>query len=287
VHTNDVAFVVRNREALAEVNPVPVLDGKLLEQLVHKLNFVRLAASLGLSTPKTFEMTPELDAGDTIAHLGLPMLAKPVIGEGGAGIVAIPDAVPLRDLLDRPATGSGMILQQQVPGEDVALTLLAEMGEVFAVMIRKRWFTRRHIPAFSPISDVEYLQDDWLEGLGREFVCATQFSGIADFDLRVDFETRRAWFLESDPRLMASMSSARLFGVNVPWLLVEHTRGWLPAGVCVRPEAGHFLSTGSIAGWIASGAWRQPLRGPLRTNLRSYIANPVATVNRMLGFQES
>jgi len=282
VWTEDVAFVARNREALKDTNPIPVPNSKLLEQLVNKLYFVRLAESLGLSTPLTIEMVPTVDVYDTIDRLGLPMLAKPVIGENGEGIMEISNAATLRNLLESPSVGAGMVLQQKVPGEDVALTLLADKGKIFSVMLRKRWFTRRKSRAFSPMVDIEFFRDDWLEGLGREFVNQTQFSGIADFDLKVDFESRRAWFLESDPRMMGGLPAALLFGVNVPWLLVEQARGRLSADFCARPETGYFLSMRSIPEWIARAVWRQPRRGPVRINLRSYIRDPLAVIYKII-----
>jgi predicted ATP-grasp superfamily ATP-dependent carboligase len=272
VWTDDVAFVSRNYEALRDAHPIPVPNRKLLEKLVNKLYFMRLAESLGFSTPVTIKMVSTLDVQETIDRLGLPILAKPVIGEGGVGIIEISNAETLKKLLECSAVDAGMILQQKVPGKDVALTLLADKGKIFSVMMRKRWFTRRQSRAFDPIADIEFFRDDWLEGLGREFVHQTQFSGIADFDLRVDFESHRVWFLESDPRMMGGLISALLFGLNIPWLLVEQTRGHLPADFCARPETGHFLSLRSIPEWIARAAWRQPRRGPLRTNLRRYLS---------------
>jgi predicted ATP-grasp superfamily ATP-dependent carboligase len=276
VWTDDVAFVARNYEALRDANPIPVPDNKLLEKLVNKLYFMRLAESLGFSTPVTMKMVSTLDVQDTIDRLWLPMLAKPVIGEGGVGIIEISNAKTLKKLLESSAVGVEMILQQKVPGEDVALTLLADKGKIFSVMLRKRWFTRWQSRAFDPMADIEFFRDDWLEGLCREFVHQTQFSGIADFDLKVDFESHRVWFLESDPRMMGGLISALLFGLNIPWLLVEQTRGHLLADFCAQPEMGHFLSLRSIPDWIVRAAWRQPRRGPLRTNLRSYRRNLIS-----------
>ncbi len=165
----------------------------------------------------------------------------------------------------------GYILQRYVAGEDVAMTLLADQGDVFAVALRKRWFTRRKANRFGPICDVELFHCDWLEQLGREFVRKTKFSGIADFDLRVDFSRHEASFLECDPRMMAGVTALRLFGVNIPRLLVE--RALDSARGCARTTCGHFLSFGSLTEWLMTGAWLKPRRGPLRMNWRTHIRN--------------
>jgi len=162
------------------------------------------------------------------------------------------------------------------------LTLLADKGAVFAVMMRKRWFTRRHSKAFSPIKDVEFFHDSWLEDLGREFVSMTQFSGIADFDLKVEFESRSVWFLESDPRMIGGLQSTLLFGLNIPWLLVEQMHGHLSSDSCVRPDTGYFLSPRSVPEWILRAAWREPRYGPIRSNWGFFTKDPITTIYKLL-----
>jgi len=274
IMTEDTAFIVRNREVLAPANPVAVPDMELMDRISHKLRFTRLIKSLGFSAPRTLETTLELTSGEICRVLEFPMLAKPVASSGGVGIRSIPNRPTLDAFLAESETKEETILQERVPGEDVALTFLADRGEVFSVIMRKRWFTRRGMPSFSPIDSVEFFQCDWLEEIGRALVEATQFTGIADFDLRVDFDARRAWFLESDPRMIGGVAATRIFGVNVPWLMVEHARGNVKKGSCIRAETGHFLPSGAIAEWLMLKSQRPPRGKPIRTNLMSHLADP-------------
>jgi hypothetical protein len=73
---------------------------------------------------------------------------------------------------------------------------------------------------------------------------------------------------------MASMTSARLCGLNIPHLLVQHALGRHPSHRCARPNRERFLSLRSIPHWIASGAWRHPRRRPIHINLDA-ILDPV------------
>ncbi len=265
VRTEDALFVAQRRTALTETHPVPVPEYDLLRAVCTKLTFTRLAESLNLPVPRTVACEPNLDADAIAEQLKLPLFAKPVIGESGTGIRRLHSATALRAFIKTKVAPAGQFLfQEEVPGEDVARTLPADQGDVFAVAIRKRWFRRPNTPPFSPICDVEFICTEWLEELGRSFVRATQFSGIADFDLKVDFEHRQAWFLQCDPRLMGTMRSMALFGVNVPKLPADRALGRLPAGYCARTETGYALSLRSVPAWLASGAWQQPHRGPLR-----------------------
>jgi predicted ATP-grasp superfamily ATP-dependent carboligase len=282
VWAEDVAFVSRCRDALAPACPVALPENGLLEQLQDKYRFYCLAKSLGMSVPDSVALEPGMGAEDLVEKLGLPLLAKPRQGCSGKGIVAFSDKEALSRYLDRADTHANMLLQKRVQGADVALTLLADAGDVFAVVLRKRWYTRANTSPFYPIHDVEFFHDEWLESLGRDFVKATHFSGIADFDLKVDFESRSAWFLESDPRMVGGLPECVEFGVNLPWLLVEKRRGQLPEGTIVRNQVGHFLSPGSIPSWILSRSWDLPRRGPIRSAWKFYAKDPLGSIRRHL-----
>jgi len=282
VRTDDVLFVAKHRERLAGIHPAPVPDARLVSEVCHKLAFTRLAETHGLPVPRTVAVQPDLDAATVAGRLGLPLLAKPVIGESGAGIQRVETVEQLRTVISQAGPTGHSMLQEEVPGEDVALTLLADHGKAFAVIMRKRWFRRRNASPFRPMRDLEFFHHDWLEELGGAFVRATRFNGIADFDLRVDVQRRRAWFLECDPRLMGTTCAMAMFGVNVPCLLVDQALGQLPAGYCARAEAGHFLSMRSLPAWLASGAWRQPRHGPLRMRWRSLVDDTIAALHQML-----
>jgi predicted ATP-grasp superfamily ATP-dependent carboligase len=204
-------------------------------------------------------------------------LAKPLVGGGGNGIQSLQDQEALKAFLADPQQASGMLLQETIPGEDVALTLLADQGRVFAVMLRKRLYRRRHHSAFSPFVDMEFFHNDWLEALGRRFVTLTGFSGIADFDLKVDFSAQRASFLECDPRMMASVEAAQVFGLNVPYLLIMNAMGSLPPDACIRTEEGNYLTSKSFLECLLRNRWPKLKHKPLRTNFRNRLVEPLNT----------
>ncbi len=281
VAIDDVAFVSKYRHQLdVAATCVAVPSPELLDKVANKLHFSLFAKSLDMPIPLTIEVTADLKISEVTALLAYPFLAKPTVSAAGEGVRFIKSDAELVAFLGVSRNPESMMLQEWVEGEDVALTLLASEGDVFAVMMRKRWFTRRCAPVFSPIRDVEFFQCDWLEELGRKFVKATHFSGIADFDLKVDFKTKRAWFLEADPRLMGGTDGAMLFGMNVPSLLVDHALGKLSTGECRRADLGYFLSSGSLAEWTLRESWRQPRWGKIRTNLFSQLADPATFVAR-------
>lgn len=276
VWTEDVLLVSQQGEAFMSMCPVVVPEAGILSQLIDKLNFVRLMGNLGLPVPKTLVFNPALSSHEVISAIGLPLLIKPRSSESGRGIRLLETKQDLDQVLADPTRLCEATFQECVPGEDVALTMLADKGRVFAIALKKRWFTRKKSGRFAPMCDVAFFEDDWLEYLGRRFVEQTSFSGIADFDMRVDFSARKAWFLESDPRLMGSVASNRLFGVNVPRLLVEHALGLHQDSFCVRNRLGSFLTLGSVKDWVIGRGWRLPRTGPVRTNWRAVVADPLS-----------
>ena len=221
VRIEDIKFIAEYHEELTVAHPVLVPNKLLLNQVSNKLSFSRLVESLGLFAPKTIALSSSLTADQVVSELGLPIISKPSIGEGGNGIISINNLEELNDLILNYNSLESTILQEKVSGQDVAITLLANEGVVFVAILRKRWFTPNEALNFSPMQDVEYFEAPWLVELGRKFVKFTNFSGIADFDLKVDFTNKKAWFLECDPRIMGTVSNLALFGVNVPKLLVD------------------------------------------------------------------
>lgn len=282
VDNEDFAFVARHRDSFpSSVRMVPMPEAALQESITDKLRFARLIESMGLPVPPTHDLVECLDDPHGLGSGMFPVVVKQARSMAGRGAFQARDILELRSRAPANPERGQWLVQSWVPGEDVALTLLADRGEVFAVFLRRRWFKRRRCGPFSPIQDVEFFESDWLEELGREWVTRLGFTGIADFDLRVDFENRRAWFLECDPRIMGGVVACHRFGINVPGLLVERARSSESKGPCHRAQAGRHLSTGSVQEWLRSGAWMKQASGPTRTSLPYLMSDPLATLARL------
>lgn len=282
VDIEDHLFVARQRVLLPpSIRTVPMMDACVLETATDKLRFAREASALGLPVPETHCLAEFLAEPVRQRGLRLPWVVKRARGMAGSGSYMARSVEELRLRAPKDYSPGDWVVQEWVPGVDVALTLLADRGEVFAVVMRRRWFTSRQHTVFSPIQNVEFFQEEWLEHLGRRWVEGLHFSGIADFDLRVDFTTRKAWFLECDPRLMAGMLSCELFGVNVPGLLLDRAQSSDASSDCHRTESGCYLSTEAVPEWLLTGAWRNARARPLRTALTTVASDSVANLVRM------
>lgn len=282
VQTADVAFAARHRGRLPGglVN-VPVPDPARVEEVADKARFTRLTASLGLPVPPSLELNEFTTAEQAEHVLRYPILSKALRSAGGIGVRRLRTPEELAGFLHARDRSHDFILQQEMPGNDLAMTLLCEAGEVYAFNLRQRWFGPRSCGEFGPAVDFEFMACDWLEEMGRHWVRETQFTGVADFDLIYNEASREAWFLECDPRMMFSQRACAVFGMNVAALLVERALGI--SRPFVRAQEGRFLSMLSMKQWIRQAGWKTKGRGPLRTGLRGVAADPLPFIYRRLG----
>lgn len=282
VQTADVKFAARCRLTLpGGLVPVPMPDLARLEEVADKAQFTRLTASLGLPVPPALELTSTTTAEEIEHALRYPILAKALHTAGGTGIQRLMNLDALRAFLRNWDAQKHYLLQQELPGSDLAMTLLCEAGEVFAFNLRQRWFTARGSDDFSPPVDFAFIDCPAVEEMGRRWVRDTRFTGVADFDLIFDEASQQAWFLECDPRMMFSQRACAVFRMNVAALLVERALGISRPEVRATP--GHFLSLLHLGKWIRQRGWRLPRRGPLRTGLRAVASDPWPFLCRRLG----
>ncbi len=279
----DIRLMTQHRHQLPPgLACVPVPDAALLDDLADKLRFSRLIGAAGFDVPRTLAVTPGLTA-DAAAALTFPIAAKPNIGGGGSGCRQLRDRAALEKFLREASALPPYHLQEFVPGDDVLLTMLCEAGEVFAVAVRRRWLDCPGENPFHPVRDMEFIECPWLEEKLEAWVRAVRFSGVADFDARVDFAARRAVFLECDARMMGSQRACAAFGVNMAALLCRRALGEKISRVRARP--GRFLSLRSVPSWLRQGGWRRNgSAAPLRTALHTPLADPLPPIARRLGF---
>ena len=281
VNIQDVSFAARFHRCLPDALAcVPVPEAGQLAQVANKTCFTALTVGMGLPVPPSLAVTPGLTVDEVEAALPYPVLAKAIASAGGCGVHRLRDRAAVAEFLAAGHPGE-FLLQQELPGNDLAMTLLCEEGEVFAFNLRQRWFGQRSCGEFGPPVDWEFFECPAVEALGRRWVRELKFTGIADFDLIFDAASSRAWFLECDPRMMFSQRACAVLGMNVSDLMVRRALGErLPE---VRARQGHFLSMHSMRRWVREKAWRRPRRGPLYTGLRAVAQDPLPFLCRRLG----
>jgi biotin carboxylase len=195
------------------VFPIPKLDTLL--RLDNKWSFSQLCRACNVSIPKTlyFETNRALDLHRIADELGYPVIVKPVVGYGQRNIVVLRNAGEAALFQSAASHQSGLVVQEYVTGRDWSLSVLARDGIVThwtawecPAQLRKAYGVARFMTT-------SFRRHDALIDAGKKIVAATGFSGVANFDARVDQNGRMVVF-ECNPRFFNRMLAARMCGLN-------------------------------------------------------------------------
>jgi hypothetical protein len=192
----------------------PVASPSTLETLHDKWRFQQLLRRHELPTPCTQLLRPGSDGREL--ELPFPVIVKPAASEGGSGIQRCEDAGELARLRAQPAHQHGQwIAQEIIPGHDIDLSVLADHGRVVAYTIQQDEGSDKK----------RFLHDPQMLEVGCAIVNATQFHGLAHFDMRVDERNGKLYVIECNPRIWGSLMYSVWAGVNFVALGCRVARG--------------------------------------------------------------
>jgi predicted ATP-grasp superfamily ATP-dependent carboligase len=241
-------LVSRHRERLREGFRFVVPDAELVEQLVDKARFQKLAAQLDLPVPPARLLKPGA-ATPSESELGLafPLVLKPVVriptrwepvaGPGKATSVA--NMAALRELWPRLAAANLPILAQElVPGPETCIesyhAYVDERGNTVGEFVGRKI---RTLPAAYGDSTALETSDaaDVLE-LGRTLMRRLKLRGVAKLDFKRGPDGR-LHLLEVNPRFNLWHHLGAVAGVNLPALVYGDLVGW-PRPIVGQAQAG-------------------------------------------------
>ena len=219
-----VRFVARHRARLSEFCRFLVAEDDLLDRLLNKDGFVRLAGDLGLPVPRGIVADPAALAGPDALAIRPPLLVKPTSREARwfefAGwqkaIGAADEPAWSRLRRELAAAGLEVIVQELVPGGEDRI-------ESYHVYVDRQGrtageFTGRKIrtrPAAFGVSTALVTTDspDTL-ATGREVIAALGLRGAAKADFK-RAPDGRLHLLEVNPRLSLWANVGAAAGVNL------------------------------------------------------------------------
>ena len=186
----------------SEILVFPCAAPDTLEALNNKWKFVQMLKHNDLPYPRTVlvENKEQLEAVD----MGFPCLVKPLVCEGGDSSKYI--KLNKEDYLasGRLSSNFPSLVQEFIPGKDICLSILARQGKVGA------WTMQEYINSYT----MQFFTSEKLLDLGRRLVAATNYEGVACFDLRIDERDNSIKFIECNPRFWNSLRASWRNGVN-------------------------------------------------------------------------
>ncbi len=229
---DDVLFVSRHRDQLAEGLRFVIAQADLVEALVDKAAFQELADRLALPVPPTVVL--DLSQGvPRVLETAFPVIVKPVKRDHewrtvtGAKAVLVADPDELRDLLQTLAPHHfRVLLQRHVPGPETRIesyhVYVDAAGEVAAEFTGRK--LRTHPASLGHSTALVTTAAPDVADLGRTLTRQLQLRGVAKFDFKRDPEGR-LWLLEVNPRFNLWHHVGAAAGVNIPAVVWADLRG--------------------------------------------------------------
>jgi len=241
-------LVSRHRERLREGFRFIVPDAELVEQLVDKARFQKLAARLDLPVPAACVISPgDRLPGDDFP-IPFPIALKPLVriparweplaGPGKA--TSVSNLQDLRDLWPRIMAANLPILAQElVPGPETRIesyhVYVDERGNVAGEFAGRK--IRTWPSSYGDSTALETTDAADVLALGRALVKRLQFRGVAKFDFKRGPDERLR-LLEVNPRFNLWHHLGAIAGVNLPALVYGDLIG-APRPMMVPVHAGY------------------------------------------------
>lgn len=180
-----------------------VCDAPEPQGMVDKRWQVRVAQEAGLSVPRVWLDPAAVDI--------FPVLIKPILGGGGAGIRPAADAQELAEQWRvAEAEGGPHFVQQRVHGRTMHVGGVAKQGVPVVIAA----YEGDGPAEFGQISSGRLLPDPAAVSAARQFLGAAGYTGIFCFDF-IRTESGEHYFLEVNPRIFGSWMTLQLGGVDL------------------------------------------------------------------------
>jgi D-aspartate ligase len=233
-YDENLLFVSRNRERLSRTFRFVVPDETLVEDLLDKARFERLARELDLPVPPTTVLFPR-EGSEPPEHLDYPLIVKPLRRcqalwgsvETLAKAVRVDTVADMRRLWPRlVGAGNDLLAQTLVPGPETRVesyhAYVDEQGRTVAEFTGRKVRTWPREYGFTTALVVT--EDSDVLDTGRAALKALGLRGVgkADFKRGPD---GRLWLLEVNPRFNLWHHPGALAGVNIPALVYARLTG--------------------------------------------------------------
>lgn len=280
------ALILRMRDHL-KCPLFPIASTATLNLLNNKWTFYQLCRRLDVPVPKSIlcQDRAAINPDHIGQHLGWPVIVKPIAGYGQRGILILKDQ---DDFIKRFVGGTDqtpMIIQEYLDGPDWALGVFARCGKVEHWVV---WICPGQMDTSYGVGrflSTEFLDRRDLAEMGEKLIAETDFSGIANFDLRFDSRTDTIRMLECNPRCFNRMLTARANGM-------DFVKPGLPGYAGTQPRA---LGRASFYPWqelftlrgikrLVGGRW--PVK-PLVRDLRDMLVDPLVPIMRKVHKEDS
>lgn len=224
---NTLLLISQERQRFSKHVRLPFAPHDILLQAAGKITTSNAAIGAGLTTPQSQAISADTQADLLAEKLGLPLVLKPDMGEGGRGLFYCHTLPELRLALGKINQNDQTYLAQEMVasggyGLGVSILMDAEQN-VLASFTHKR--LREYPIQGGPSSLRQAVHHAQAEKDAVTLLKKMKWQGVAMVEFKVDPYSDRAFFLEINPRFWGSLPLAIKAGVNFPVLLYKWAMG--------------------------------------------------------------
>ena len=226
-----LAVLREHRAAFERKTRIAIANEAALSIAVNKDKTFEIAEQLGIGVPKGVTVVSVDEVAEAIRDIGLPAVVKPVEswlwGEQHgvrliSELVTTPDEARLA-VENLTQFGGTVQFQQFLPGKREAMSFLYAHGTMYARFAQ--WAKRTQPPlggtsVYRQSIDIPHDIGDQAERLVREI----DLDGYSEVEFRRGSDGK-AYLMEINPRLSASVEVAVRAGVDFPYLLYKRAHG--------------------------------------------------------------
>jgi predicted ATP-grasp superfamily ATP-dependent carboligase len=226
-----IALIRRHRQQLEQLTHIALAKESALSIAINKEQTLAIARKLGILIPRGVQIASSDDADAALREVGLPAVVKPVeswMGNEQQGVRVEPQLVTTpqetQQAVERMTRFGGTVLIQQfLDGRREAISFLYAHGHMYA---RFAQWAKRTNPPLGGTSVLRQSIPTPLD-IGDQAECLVReidLEGYSEVEFRRD-SAGKAYLMEINPRLSASVEIAVRSGVDFPFLLYQWACG--------------------------------------------------------------
>jgi predicted ATP-grasp superfamily ATP-dependent carboligase len=220
-------LISKQRAKIGAGTKFPFAPHKILLKAASKIEATLAAERAGIKPPQSLPITADTSAAAITATLGTSLVLKPDFGEGGRGLCYCEGEEQLSTSLACLPKKTNYLGQRRIApgGAGIGVSILMDEDQrVLASFCHKR--IREYPISGGPSTCREAITHPQAERDAISVLRELKFQGIAMVEFKEDPATKRAVFLEINPRFWGSLPLAIAAGVDFPTLLWKWARGF-------------------------------------------------------------